>query len=458
MEIGIIGGGAAGVGLLDALSLAAAEPHGVTVFEGSPWLWRGRAYQPDLDAVLVNAQPALMSIRHGDPGHFARWLAERGAPPDRLMGVPIVPRAVYGEYLEATAGAAVTRLRERGWRVSVVNDRVIGHAPLRTSGGGVHPVGATVLCVGGGRPLDLYGLTGSPGFVLDPYPLAGTVADVPADSHVAVVGSGLTAVDVVVALAAAGHSGPITLVSRSGALPWVQQTPVRLEFTHLNRDNLPDSFAGLVALTRAELAAAGQDLGPLVAEITAVVDPVDRLRRQLSEVADPYLGRRLLMAASHMLGSAAWQRLSAADRALLRRHFRTVTALASPMVPGNAEILLRLFDSGQLRSLSGVTAVEAVERGFRISGVRELAADVVVNAVNPPAHAVPGDAEELVGAMVSAGAATLPDGGGLAGRAAGVRTLGGITAGTSFVTPGIATVAAAAAALVRDLVGAPVIR
>ncbi|XVV07246.1 FAD/NAD(P)-binding protein [Actinosynnema sp. CA-248983] len=453
MEIGIIGAGAAGVALLDALSLVDVAPGGVTVFEESPWLWRGRAYQPDLEAVRVNAPPVLMSIRHSDRAHYTRWLTGRTDYPDVAMGVQIVPRAVYGEYLAQTAEDAIARLRAAGWRVGVVNERVVGAGPLRTVSG-AHRVDRTVLAVGGGSPFDHYGLVGSKGFVLEPYPLARTVADVPSDAHVAVIGSGLTAVDVVAALTASGHTGPVTLASRTGVLPHVQQRPVPLEFHHLVRENLVGSRDGLLDLLRSELAAVGQDLEPLVRELTTVEEPVERLRRQLSEVESSHLGRRLVTAAVHMLGSAAWRLLSTVERELLRReHFRMINSLASPMVPLNGELLLREFDSGRLRLLSGVTKVERAARGFRVVGDEEVGADVVVNAVNPQPHAVPAVAEPLVGSLLAGGLAVLPDRGGLEVRSSDLFTLGSVTADTSFVVPSIPTLAAGGVEVVRRLVG-----
>jgi hypothetical protein len=78
-----------------------------------------------------------------------------------------------------------------------------------------------------------------------------------------------------------------------------------------------------------------------------------RLRRQLSEVDLPGLGRRMLTAAIHMPRSAAWRQLPEADRTLLRdKHFRLINSLASPMIPGNATAVLSLFDSGQLDRLN----------------------------------------------------------------------------------------------------------
>ncbi|WP_433003652.1 FAD/NAD(P)-binding protein [Kribbella sp. CA-294648] len=447
MDIGIIGAGAAGVSLLDALAqqVDRTKAGSIAVFEGAPSLWRGRAYQPDLDAVRVNAPPVLMSVRHQDPQHYQRWVAGRDEYLDPLLGAPIVPRAVYGDYLEATATAAIEQLREHGWRVEVVRDWATGVSPLRAAGGATYQADQVVLSVGGGRPTDHYGLAGSPGFVQDPYPLETTLAGIRTDSHVAVIGSGLTAIDIVAGLTAAGHTGPITLLSRRGVLPEVQQRPVKLDFRHLRRETLPSTFRELVSLLEAELAECGQKLTPLADEVLAREDPVERLRRQLDQVDGPHLGRRMLTAAIHMLGSTAWQRLLPGDREFLyAEHFRTINSLASPMVPLNALILLRGIDAGQVRLAGGLRSIEPAAGGFRIAGSEVLRADVVVNAVNPPVHAIPTETEKLVGSLVATDTVSLPRTGGLSPRSAHIHLLGGISAGTSFVVPSLLSVAAAA--------------
>lgn len=75
--IAMIGGGAAAVCALDALAQRAATDAVLTVFEPADQLWRGRAYQHDMDSVRTNVVPDGMSVRHGDKRHFARWLAVR---------------------------------------------------------------------------------------------------------------------------------------------------------------------------------------------------------------------------------------------------------------------------------------------------------------------------------------------------------------------------------------------
>jgi uncharacterized NAD(P)/FAD-binding protein YdhS len=470
MDIAIIGGGAAAVGVLDALAADAAGRGSVTVFEPSAHRWCGRPYGPDLDAVLVNAPPAIMSIRHGDFGHFASWPGEAGAAHlDVLLERPLVPRALYGRYLQDTAEAALDALRGRGREVRIIAERATGatrsaaRLAVTAESGVEAEVDRVVLCVGGGVPDDHYGLAGTPGFIDDPYPLERTLDRVPPGSEVAVVGSGLTAVDVVASLAANGHQGRITLLSRTGMLPHVWQRPVDRRPQHLTasavaaleRRDGTVALDDLAALLRAELDAAGEDFAAFAADLLAAEseDPVERLRAQLAAVADPKVGRRLLQEAVHTVGPLAWRRLSEPDRDRLRRLRRLATGVASPMVPVNASILLRLFDSGQLAIASGLRGVKPVEGRFHAYGDGgEVVADVVVNAVNPLPQAVPRGADRLVESLLAEGLAAPHPSGGLLPADPRVQVVGDLAGGGTFITssiPGIAAQAANAVAAMR---------
>ncbi|MFE4636300.1 FAD/NAD(P)-binding protein [Streptomyces sp. NPDC056773] len=472
MDIAIVGAGAAAVGLLDTLAAIADTPGTITVFEPSPHLWRGRPYGPDLDTVLVNAPPAIMSIRHPDLGHYAAWLGTRGTVHlDERLGQPLVPRALYGAYLTHTAETALAGLREDGWRVRVVTARVTGAAragsnwSLRTEDGRAYEAGHVALCVGGGTPPDHYGLDGVAGFVGDPYPLARTLAAVRPDHDIAVIGSGLTAVDIVVSLAARGHNGPITLLSRSGVLPHVWQLPVGHRPQHvttervaaLHRQHGAVTLEDLIGLLRAELAQAGEDFEAFAAELTATgsEDPVRRLRAQLASVDDSRIGRRVLQETAHSAGPYAWRLLPEPDRMRLRRHFRLATSVASPMVPGNAAVLLRLLESGQLTVTAGVCKIEAADGMFRVLGDEgEHTFDSVLNAVNPPPGAIPPMAGPLVTSLLADGSAELHPAGGLVPADPRLHVVGDLSGGGPFITSSIAGVAARAARVAQAIVAA----
>lgn len=470
MNIAIVGGGAAAVGLLDALAGEYAGPGTINVFEPSAQLWRGRPYGPDLDSVRVNAPPAIMSIRGGDPAHYSGWLGGRSTEHvDALLGEPLIPRALYGDYLAHTAEKAVAALAEQGRHVRVVAARVTGIARtgarlvLRTDDAREYEASQVALCLGGGVPEDLYSLAGNPGFIADPYPLADTLQQVPAGSDVTIIGSGLTAVDVVVSLAARGHRGRITLLSRSGVLPYVRQrsngrrprhvTTERVAELHRARGRL--TLDDLTGLLRTELTEAGEDFDELAAELlgtTGPVDPVQRLRNQLAAVEDPRIGLRVLRETAHTVGPYAWRLLSASDQARLRRHLRTATSVASPMVPMNASVLMRLLDSGQLAIASGVRAIEPSRRRFRVrDGDGERTASIVVNAVNPPPRGIPDAARQLVGSLTDTGLATLHPSGGVITADPRVQVVGDLAGGGSFITSSIAALAAQASRAAQAL-------
>ncbi|MDG4863474.1 FAD/NAD(P)-binding protein [Streptomyces sp. T-3] len=470
MDIAIVGAGAAAVGLLDTLAATADRPGTMTVFEPSPHLWRGRPYAPDLDTVLVNAPPAIMSIRHLDFGHYAAWLGTRGtAHLDERLGQPLVPRALYGAYLAHTAETALATLREDGWRVRIVTARVTGAVrsganwSLRTEDGRGHEAGHVALCVGGGTPQDHYGLDGSPGYVDDPYPLSRTLDRLSPGSNIAVIGSGLTAVDVVVSLAARGHTGPITLLSRTGVLPHVWQHPVDHRPQHVTAERVAALhqergavvLEDLIGLLRAELAAVGEDFEAFVAELLAAEtgEPARRLRDQLAAVDDSRIGRRVLQETVHSVGPYAWRLLPEPDRMRLRQHFRMATSVASPMVPVNAATMMRLLDSGQLTVAAGVRKIEAVDGAFRVSGDEgERTFATVINAVNPPPRAIPRTAAPLVTTLLADGSAELHPAGGLVAGDPRLHVVGDLAGGGSFITSSIAGVAVQAARAAQSIV------
>ncbi|MEU6487798.1 FAD/NAD(P)-binding protein [Streptomyces sp. NPDC046887] len=483
VAIGVIGGGAAAVCLLDALAEARLEPGEVTVFEPSPHLWRGRPYQPDLDTVRVNIPPEGMSVRFGDQAHFPRWLAARDtvlgmAEPDfvdPINGLRFVPRATYGAYLEVSAHDAVSRLRAAGWRVEIVTAQVTGALPAldgRVSllyGDGRHlTVDHTVLCVGRGRPGDPYRLSGLDGYLADPYPLSGTLREFGADADVGVVGAGLTGVDVALSLLARGHRGRVLLASRSGVLPRVRQTARPHTLRHFTAERFREAaqrggtvtLRQVIDLMRAEFAEAGEDFTAVAREITAAPgaeDPVHRLRRHLSEVDDPDRGLRILQQSVPATGPDVWPLLPEADRQLLLRdHYRSMMSLCCPMPATTATALLGMIDSGQLRIVSDVRAIEpAPGGGFALrtgDGAAPLRADRMVNAVSPAPGGLPARAQALVASLVAGGLAEPHPRGGLRTERAtsrlqtggtthpGLYALGDLAAGSLFFTFGLPSI------------------
>ena len=423
LRVAIIGCGLGGACIVANLAAHTAQQPGppgelILVDRTRHW-WHGRAYQPDGDYVLANAHMAVMSLIHQDPEHAVRWAEDRGLhvrpSPD---GVHVyLPRSVIGQYIDDAVAEALARLGAAGWRIRYLHERATG---LTTSTdtvtiqtGSIHvPADRAVLCVGDSLRTDAYGLTGAPGYVEDPYPIAGLLPTLAADAAVGVLGSGLAAVDVVVGLQARGHRGEISLYSRGGILPSVRRRLVTHHYQWLTPQTLEHlatagqaSLRNLVALADAEVTGAGGDFPALAADFRHPGDPAERLRRQYAQrnTSDP--GPQILQRAVFGVGQDYWNLLPDNDKAQVLDDLHTrIFSLCAPMAQDNAAKIIKLLDTGQLRVRPGIQSVTAIETGFEvITSNGPTHADVLVNTVTPRHRQVPESAQEMTSSAVGRG-------------------------------------------------------
>lgn len=420
-RIGVVGCGTVGATLVAALAARADQfggPGELVLVDRPEDRWRGRAYQRDTEAVLANGPMIGMSLYADDPEHGVRWAEAKGyaVHPDERGVHRFLSRPVYGDYLEDGVEEALARLRAAGWSVRSVDERATG---VERDGDGVlirHASGSVrvdhaVLCVGGRADGDPYGLRGAPGYIDDPYPLRDALAGVPEDAEIAVVGSGMIATDVLMALRALGHRGRVTLASRSGLLPSVRRraAPVRpgvLTAERLAELPKPLWLADVVELAREEVEAAGGDFAAIAADLLDPAPAEERLRRQLDESLSPDIGTQLLQRAVIDIGQDLWLALHESDKEqVLRTLHARLWSFASPVPRSTAVELVELCDEKRLRVRAGIETVERDGAGFlvRYEDGEADPADLVVNAVTSVYRPEPPSAGGLLGAARTSG-------------------------------------------------------
>lgn len=204
MKAAIIGGGVAGSTLLKGLLEHHAlkpEDH-ITVFEPRPVLGAGMPYAPDDATLMLNSSPDTLSADRTDPLHFERWLAEHRPNAENFEG--LIPRAVYGEYLNEYFKPyynhpQVTVLHEHVDNVEVVE--TIADGPLlyklstQESGWGDTMYDALFLAVGHAPYKDPYQLDGSARYIGNPYPVSEQLSRIDSQARVGIIGSGATGID-----------------------------------------------------------------------------------------------------------------------------------------------------------------------------------------------------------------------------------------------------------------------
>lgn len=370
LPVVIVGGGFSGAML--AARLAERGQASVLIERGDR-IGLGVAYAADLDDHRLNVRAERMSARPDRPADFVDWLAARApafAAPDGFA-----PRRLYGLYVqerlqEAEAAHPGLIRRVKGEAVRLDGESVVLADGARIRGR------AVVLATGNPAPRPVAPGAG-PRRIADPWaPRA--LAAVDAEDAVLILGSGLTMVDVMLALQAQGWRGRATVVSRRGLLPRAHgprhDAPIDLP---------PQALDGALSLRLAS---------------------ARRLAREH--------GWRRVMEGYRPITPELWRAATTAERARFLRHLRPWWDVHRHRIaPKIAAALDALIAAGRLNLVGGrVQEVEAGGHGAALTirtrkgEVQRLTADWLIDCTGPGHDAA---RAPLTAALIAEGRARL---------------------------------------------------
>ncbi|RDS82825.1 pyridine nucleotide-disulfide oxidoreductase [Dyella monticola] len=346
-RVAIIGGGAAGATLLsELLERPLPQPLHLDWYTGGGTPGRGVAYGTRSERHLLNVRAASMGMFASRPGGFLQYMQKRDPS---ISGTDFLPRCWYGEYLEAETASALTRAKENGHDVRIVPYEVDAMVPENSGvtifqGETTTTVEAAVLALGTlpARPLaqvDEAALA-SGRYVTAPWLLLNDAKPDTQAHHVVVIGLGLTAVDVIIELAAVWPNARFTALSRHGLLPQVHQASAALPFE--DGDELIESMRD------------APDIRTWMHLLREAVTHTDDWRRVI-DCLRPQT-------------QALWLLLPQADRARFLRHARWAWERSRHRMPPQvAQAIMELEKQGRLQRLTGhLHGVAPTERGLKM--------------------------------------------------------------------------------------------
>jgi uncharacterized NAD(P)/FAD-binding protein YdhS len=334
----------------------------IAIVGKAPHPARGVAYSTKHGCHLLNVPAGNMSALSGDPGHFLRWARSHYSPETQTDS--FLPRAVYGQYIEFLVKESAERDSER--RLSWIQEEAVS---LRHNGNlialclksGRELLAQTIVLASGNLPPrdpQIPGLTKAANkYVSDAWsrPAFDGLSD---DGTVLLIGSGLTSVDMAVALDAKGFRGQIHIVSRHGLMPQRHREAGRWpEFWCAES---PRTTRGLLRL----------------------------IRDQIRVAASVGMDWRAVIDALRPATQSIWQSLPNGERRRFLRHVRAYWEVHRHRIaPEIDNVISRLRDEGRLRIHAGrITrytersdAAEIAFRCRRSSSIRRLHVDRVIN-------------------------------------------------------------------------------
>ena len=342
-RIAVIGGGFSGVLVTLHLLWRCGRDDRIYLIERASRFGQGLAYASGNPQHLLNVPIQDMSAFADEPDHFARWLAgqpetEGGGGDDPGFAGGFVRRQMYGAYITHLLTDSITRLGG-GRNLYLINDEATALRPadggflLETGGGRAYGIDAAVLALGNFPPDQRQ----APGYYGDPWqPQA--VRDLIPGRPVLLIGTGLTMVDVCLALLGGGFDGPVYALSRRGLLPHPHAPAPRWDGLKLHAEDR----RSLAALCRA-------------------------VRREVRRAADLGFDWRSAMDALRPHTQLLWQELAPADKRRFLRHLRSWWEIhRHRMAPSVAARIAAARGRGVLRVVGGrLERIEAAGDGLR---------------------------------------------------------------------------------------------
>lgn len=376
-RVAIVGAGFSGT-MLALNLLEQADVEVLLIERDRHRMGAGVAYSSSETSHLLNVRAGNMSAFPDRPDHFCEWLAARGLGCDAAF----VTRATYGLYLRETLAGALER---HGRRLKLIDDEVLdieerdGQVTLGLVNGGLIEADRAVLAIGNLPPHDPPAIAGArlPAhrYIGDPWatPFEQGLEN---DATVLVIGTGLTAIDVILRLVANGFSGPIVALSRRGLRP------------HRHVDGLPRPK-------------------PVLAKPAPELSDLVRWARLGSATQD----WRLVVDSIRPITQMMWASADAAKRARFLRHLRPFWDVhrhrLAPEVAGRIDALVTSgqlsFRAGKIRHVeveSDALSVEWRPRGETATVVTHAAR--MINCTGPQGDLLR-SSDPLVKHMLKAG-------------------------------------------------------
>lgn len=354
--VAIIGGGFAGVVAAIHLLRRGGRDLRITLIERGPWLGRGIAYGVDSEVFRLNVPASKMSLDPDERDDFVHWAGTEASPHAFL------PRARYGAYVAERFADTIRRCEGklrviRGEALSIDEDAVGLVDGTRV------PAAAVVLATGLAPRIARSTLPADPR-VIDAWDES-ALAALPRHGQLLILGSGLTALDVISFLSVHGFRGSASIVSRRGLLP------------------APHTSSSTTAtpLSDAVVAAAPSDLSGLMRWGRAVVaETVNRGApwQHAIDAMRPHITK-------------LWRGLSAHDRARFVRSVRPYWDVLRHRAPEDVHVLVETWErERRLERIAGFVATcRATQDGLDVKlqlargGTRPGRYDAIVRCIGP---------------------------------------------------------------------------
>ena len=406
MRVAIIGMGTAGVSVLRQLvKHENFSQLKVDVYDDDRNMGQGVPFQNDSSELLINMPSKSMSLNLDDDQEFWKWYQNQTE--FNFSNPQYLPRFVFGHYMKSY----LSYYNDQFDNLTIINDKVqeiFTQSDVDDTDLKYHVCTCDdekewreydylFLTFGTFSYHDPYDLKGTKGYIQTPYPTYHTLDNVKDSDRIVIIGTGLASLDAVRYVAAHHPYLPITMTSRSAALPSVRGKMTKIQFTHLTKSRfngiMKNHFGNVplekvVSLFLKECEDYGIDFKKLIYRRTG--NHVKDLEYDLNHEEEMGIFQSIIEHLKENL-NWIWNSLSVKDQETFNRKYTKIIQLNSnPMPPRTARLLIKLIQNNELVIKKGLEDIVHKNNQFMLkyndtTQNYELF-DIVINATGSKTH------------------------------------------------------------------------
>ncbi|MBE7303060.1 FAD/NAD(P)-binding protein [Staphylococcus epidermidis] len=406
MRVAIIGMGTAGVSVLRQLvKHENFSQLKVDVYDDDRNMGQGVPFQNDSSELLINMPSKSMSLNLDDDQEFWKWYQNQTE--FNFSNPQYLPRFVFGHYMKSY----LSYYNDQFDNLTIINDKVQEiftqsdvddidlkyHVCTCDDEKEWREYDYLFLTFGTFSYHDPYDLKGTKGYIQTPYPTYHTLDNVKDSDRIVIIGTGLASLDAVRYVAAHHPSLPITMTSRSAALPSVRGKMTKIQFTHLTKSrfngimkkhfgNVP--LEKVVSLFLKECEDYGIDFKKLIYRRTG--NHVKDLEYDLNHEEEMGIFQSIIEHLKENL-NWIWNSLSVKDQETFNHKYTKIIQLNSnPMPPRTARLLIKLIQNNELVIKKGLEDIVHKNEQFMLkyndTTQNYESFDIVINATGSKTH------------------------------------------------------------------------
>lgn len=373
MDIAIIGAGAAGISVLREIVSQLGQDYTLTIYSNERLCGTGLPYQDDDETLLLNQYSETMSLNPDDKNDFVDWVK-------KTYGVKhpegkFFPRSWYGRYLNELFAKLLQTSQARLIKQEVTDLEVIRDNRYRVKAGEHEAVYDRVhLAIGHLSYQDPYELEGTEGYIHVPYPVREKVKGIEEYRRIGILGTGLTAIDMLLYVKKIHPDAEVSMFSRSGTFGSVRGIEETLQLKYFNEARVAEEkekHDGWIALDTLkqwfieECVNHGIDLSAYWHRYGS--GTIDGIKTDLDHLQE--IGKlQSVIHSMTLLFAQLWNALTNQDRQrFIEDYADQFTQFRSPMPPETARKIVEYVESGTVSIYSGIASVTKEKDSFKLA-------------------------------------------------------------------------------------------